>query len=377
MNAGSRVPRGIDRQAVLDGKSQFGGFYVYERQEPAVSSAEFPVVLVPPDPEYRAWYLKIVRDLMSHQGQLQTFEPIANYKDAEVIAALKLRLNDNLVHELGFKLPERTTHGSTFFIMTPDVPPLKAEPNIEKSRTYIIRKAAWNALRQMEVQVDPPEFDANVSGVTAEAPPTRSDLKAERDARRLWWPRPLPPQRGGGELVAAPMDDGPDGVESDLPLLSSLPNLRGFYLEDVFSPNGWDEIGRLKQFEILECNSNYITDRYLNCLLYLADLKELALYGNGPKLNPFTDANLDFLDVSAVDLTNEQLAIVAARPTLKKIVFNIRHNTIIDEWRKVQDRQPELLWNEGNLVIRAARMGNRYFADLELVTSGAPAVQNP
>lgn len=405
-------------------------------------------------------------------------------------------------------------------------------------------------------------------------------------------------------MVAAPMDDGPDGVESDLPLLSSLPNLRGFYLEDVFSPNGWDEIGRLKQLEILECNSNYITDRYLNCLQHLADLKELALYGNGPKLNPFTDASLppiakmrrlqklvlhsggitdaglnqleslqalksleiegpftdagleflkklpnlrelilkghfsdkglvhlsgitsletltlvsdkvtgsglsslsrlpklralrfvgqpkgvslaaltdwqhlevlnlaadktddtllaslgpipnlkslsleearvtndglaaleklvtlqeldllnmeditdeglrhlaplkqlralrlgdcgridligtpgltvvaslpslDFLDVSAVDITNEQLAIVTARPSLKKIVFNVRNKTIVDEWRKVQARHPDLLWNEGSLVIRAARLGNRYFADLELMTSGAPAVQNP
>lgn len=160
VNAGSRVPRGTDRQAVLDDRSRFGGFYVYEPQEPAVSSAEFPVVLVPPDPEYREWYLKSVRSLPSQVGQLPAFECITNYKDAEVIAALKARLNDNLVNEVCYEQPGQMLRGTTYFILTPDDPPLKPEPNMEKSRMYVIRRAAWEALRQMNVHVDPPEFNA-------------------------------------------------------------------------------------------------------------------------------------------------------------------------------------------------------------------------
>lgn len=115
---------------------------------------------MPPDPEYRARYLKVARNLPSHQGQLWVFDRIANYKDAEVIAALKSRLNDNLVNEAWYEQPGMKLRNSTFIILTPHVPPLKPEPNIEKSCTYIIRRAAWEALRQMGEQVDPPEFNA-------------------------------------------------------------------------------------------------------------------------------------------------------------------------------------------------------------------------
>lgn len=160
VQAGSRVPQGTDRQAVLNGKSQFGGFYIYEPQEPVISAAEFPTTLVPPDPEYRAHLLQVARNLPSHQGQLEAFGRIGNYKDAEVIAALKSRLNDDLVHELWHENPGMMLRNSTFIILTPDVPPLKPEPNIKKSRTYIIRRAAWEALRQMGEHVDPPEFNA-------------------------------------------------------------------------------------------------------------------------------------------------------------------------------------------------------------------------
>ena len=161
VQAGSKVPRGTDRQAVLNGKSAFGGFYVYAPQEPEVSAAEFPTMLVPPDPEYREHYLKVARNLPSHQGQLPIFGRITNYKDAEVIAALKARLNDNLVNEVWYEQPGMTLLNNTFFLLTPDVPPLKPEQNIDKSRIYIIRRAAWNALRQMGVDVDPPEFKVN------------------------------------------------------------------------------------------------------------------------------------------------------------------------------------------------------------------------
>lgn len=159
VKAGSRIPQGADRQAVLDDKSKFGGFYIYEPQEPSVSSAEFPVVLVPPDPEYRALFLKAVRNLPSHVGQLPAFELITNYKDEEVIAALKARLNDDLVNEVWYEQPGRKLRGNTYFIQTPDDPPLKPEPNIEKSRTYVIRKAAWEALRKMDVRVAPPKLN--------------------------------------------------------------------------------------------------------------------------------------------------------------------------------------------------------------------------
>ena len=160
VKAGSRVPKSTDRQAVLAGKSSFGGFYVYEPQEPTVSSAEFPVVLVPPDPEYRAHYLKVTRNLPSHQGQLPVFDRITNYKDAEVIAALKARLTDDLVNEVWYELPGRKQVGNTYYFLKPDDPPLKPMPDMEGARIYVIRRAAWDALRQMGEDVDPPEFHA-------------------------------------------------------------------------------------------------------------------------------------------------------------------------------------------------------------------------
>lgn len=160
VKAGSRVPRGTDRQAVLDGKSELGGFYVHKTQEPEVSSAEFPVVLVPPDPEYREGYLKIVRNLPSHQGQLPAFPRIINYKDAEVIEALKMRLTDDLVNEVWYKLPGRKqVVGNTYYFLKPDDPPLKPMPDMEGARIYVIRRAAWKALRQMGEHVDPPDFN--------------------------------------------------------------------------------------------------------------------------------------------------------------------------------------------------------------------------
>lgn len=160
VSTGSHIPPNADRQAVLHKKSVFGGFYVYVPQEPAISSDEFPTVLVPPDSEYRSGYLKSVRSQPSHQGKLEALTRIVNYQDTEVIEALKSLLTDNLVNEVSYKLPERRQQGNTYYILNPDAPHLKQEPNQEKVRIYILRRAAWDALKQMEVFVEPPEFTA-------------------------------------------------------------------------------------------------------------------------------------------------------------------------------------------------------------------------
>jgi hypothetical protein len=160
VKAGSRIPPGADREAVLNRESTFGGFYSYVPQKPNLSSDEFPCLLLPPDPEYREYYLKVVSSSTSHEGQLEAFSRIGNYKDAEVIAALKSRFDDNLVHEVFFAEPGHGLRRSVFFIMTSDTPPMQLEPNIVGTRTFILRKAAWEALQQMGEKVDPPELNA-------------------------------------------------------------------------------------------------------------------------------------------------------------------------------------------------------------------------
>lgn len=160
VTTGSRIPPGADRQAILAEKSVLGGFYIYVPQEPEISNDEFPTTLVPPEPEYRSGYLKSVRSQPPHQGKLEALSRIVNYKDAEVIEALKSLLGDNLVNEVIYKLPERTLRGNTYFILKPGEPPLQQRPNEETVRTYIIRRAAWNALQQMGIDVEPPEFTA-------------------------------------------------------------------------------------------------------------------------------------------------------------------------------------------------------------------------
>jgi hypothetical protein len=89
---------------------------------------------------------------------LGAFGPISNYNDAEVVATLKTQLNDNLVHEVWCKQPGGQLARSAFYILKPDDPPLEPEPNLKKTRTFILRKAAWEALRRMGVEVDSPEF---------------------------------------------------------------------------------------------------------------------------------------------------------------------------------------------------------------------------
>ena len=48
----------------------------------------------------------------------------------------------------------------TYYFLKPDDPPLKPMPDMEGARIYVIRRAAWDALRQMGEDVDPPEFHA-------------------------------------------------------------------------------------------------------------------------------------------------------------------------------------------------------------------------
>ncbi len=165
--------------------------------------------------------------------------------------------------------------------------------------------------------------------------------------------------------------------KTDDALLASIgpiPNLKSLSLEEARVTNdGLAALEKLVTLQELDLWNTDISDEGLQHLVPLKQLRALRLGDCGridligtPGLTLVASlSSLDFLDVSAVDITNEQLAIVTACPSLKKIVFNIRHNTIIDEWKKVQARHPDLLRNEGNLVIRAARMGNRYLTDMD------------
>lgn len=180
VQAGPRVPANCRREAVERRTSVYGGWYAYRPLPDELSAAEFPLVLVPPEPEYRDGFLKSAAT-PPHSGKLPALRRLANYKDAAVIAALQRLLDDRLVCEQGFELPDRNMIHQVHYEWGTEEPRLRATPAIEVRRTFVLRQAAYESLQEMGVAVERPELSPEQ--VRSAAVQQLPHLRRQSDAR--------------------------------------------------------------------------------------------------------------------------------------------------------------------------------------------------
>ena len=155
--AGSRVPSDCDREAVERTESVYGGFFVYWPLESGLSAAEFPMVLVPAEPEFREYYFR-----PAERGLRSISPSLENYRDAEVIMKLKETLEDRTVSERAYRVSSKALVRQVTYELPPGKrPPLvdgEAEGKVRVERIFTKRKQSFEMLKRMGVEVEMPDL---------------------------------------------------------------------------------------------------------------------------------------------------------------------------------------------------------------------------